>query len=66
METLYTLLENLFLTYFGNEVIYSVMIALNWICFLIMVFLVFLPVIMFLMIIGVIRKMGRRGGWDNV
>lgn len=67
METLYTILENLFLGYFGNEVIYSVGIALNWVCFLIMVFIIFLPVVMIFAVIGMIRRIGKnRGGWDNV
>lgn len=67
METLYTILENLFLGYFGNEVIDSVGIALNWVCFLIMVFIIFLPVVMIFAVIGMIRRIGKNGGgWDNV
>jgi len=67
METLYTILENLFLSYFGNEVINSVGIALNWVCFLIMLLIVFMPIIMIFLVLSLIRKIGgRRGGWDNV
>jgi hypothetical protein len=64
METLYTILENLYLTYFSNETIYSVMIALNWVCFLIMIILIFMPIIMFFSIIFIIRKIKRSRGYD--